>query len=196
MTYNPLLIFIAAFIVNNILLMRYIGLCPFFGVSTSLTTAFGMSAAVLFVMLISTWITWLIYHFLLLPLDLVFLRTAAFILVIASLVQFVEMFLRKNYKVLYSAMGIYLPLITTNCAILAVTFLVINYHFSLFLGTIFALGTALGFGLVIILFSPIRDRLEFSPISRSLKGYPIAFIVASLVALAFLGFIGLFGLTL
>lgn len=196
MTYNPLLIFIAAFIVNNILLMRYIGLCPFFGVSTSLTTAFGMSAAVLFVMLISTWITWLIYHFLLLPLDLVFLRTAAFILVIASLVQFVEMFLRKNYKVLYSAMGIYLPLITTNCAILAVTFLVINYHFSLFLGTIFALGTALGFGLVIILFSAIRERLEFSPISRSLKGYPIAFIAASLVALAFLGFIGLFGLTL
>lgn len=196
MTNNPLLIFIAAFIINNILLMRYIGLCPFFGVSTSLTTAFGMSAAVLFVMLISTWVTWLIYHFLLLPLDLVFLRTAAFILVIAALVQFVEIFLKKNFKALYGAMGIYLPLITTNCAILAVTFLVINYKYSLFHSTVFAIGTALGFGLVIILFSAIRERLEFAPISRSFKGYPIAFIAASLVALAFLGFIGLFGLTL
>jgi len=193
---NPLLIFIAAFIVNNILLMRYIGLCPFFGVSTSLSTAFGMSAAVLFVMLLSTWVTWIIYHFLLLPLDLMFLRTAAFILVIAALVQFVEMFLKKSYKALYTAMGIYLPLITTNCAILAVTFLVIDYKYSLFQSTIFAVGTALGFALVIILFSAIRERLDFAPISRSLKGYPIAFIAASLVALAFLGFIGLFGLSL
>ncbi len=193
---NPLLIFIAAFIVNNILLMRYIGLCPFFGVSTSLSTAFGMSAAVLFVMLLATWVTWIIFHFILLPLDLVFLRTAAFILVIASLVQFVEMFLKKNFKALYSAMGIYLPLITTNCAILAVTFLVIDYKYSLFQSTIFSIGTALGFALVIILFSAIRERLEFAPISRSLKGYPIAFIAASLVALAFLGFIGLFGLSL
>lgn len=196
MTHNLLLIFIAAFIVNNILLMRYIGLCPFFGVSTSLSTAFGMSAAVLFVMLISTWITWIIFHFVLLPLDLVFLRTASFILVIAALVQFVEMFLKKNYKTLYNAMGIYLPLITTNCAILAVTFLVINYKYNLIQSTIFAIGTALGFALVIILFSAIRERLEFAPISRSFKGYPIAFIAASLVALAFLGFIGLFGLTL
>lgn len=193
---NPLLIFIAAFIVNNILLMRYIGLCPFFGVSTSLSTAFGMSAAVLFVMLLSTWVTWIIYHFLLLPLDLMFLRTAAFILVIAALVQFVEMFLKKSYKALYTAMGIYLPLITTNCAILAVTFLVIDYKYSLFQSTIFAVGTAFGFALVIILFSAIRERLDFAPISRSLKGYPIAFIAASLVALAFLGFIGLFGLSL
>ncbi len=193
---NPLLIFIAAFIVNNILLMRYIGLCPFFGVSTSLSTAFGMSAAVLFVMLLSTWVTWIVFHFILLPLDLVFLRTAAFILVIAALVQFVEMFLKKSYKALYTAMGIYLPLITTNCAILAVTFLVIDYKYSLFQSTIFAVGTALGFALVIILFSAIRERLDFAPISRSLKGYPIAFIAASLVALAFLGFIGLFGLSL
>lgn len=196
MTHNLLLIFIAAFIVNNILLMRYIGLCPFFGVSTSLSTAFGMSAAVLFVMLISTWVTWIIFHFVLLPLNLVFLRTATFILVIAALVQFVEMFLKKNYKTLYNAMGIYLPLITTNCAILAVTFLVINYKYNLIQSTVFAVGTALGFALVIILFSAIRERLEFAPISRSFKGYPIAFIAASLVALAFLGFIGLFGLTL
>lgn len=193
---NPLLIFIAAFIVNNILLMRYIGLCPFFGVSTSFSTASGMSTAVLFVMLLSTWVTWILYNFVLIPLDLMFLRTAAFILVIAALVQFVEMFLKKNFKTLYSAMGIYLPLITTNCAILAVTFLVIDYKYSLLQSTIFSVGTALGFGLVIILFSAIRERLEFAPISRSFKGYPIAFIAASLVALAFLGFVGLFGLTL
>lgn len=193
---NPLLIFIAAFIVNNILLMRYLGLCPFFGVSTSLSTAFGMSAAVLFVMLIATWVTWMIYHFLLLPLDLIFLRTATFILVIAALVQFVEMFLKKNFNTLYSAMGIYLPLITTNCAILAVTFLAIDYKYSLIQSTVFAVGNALGFALVIILFSAIRERLDYAPISRSFKGYPIAFIAASLVALAFLGFVGLFGLTL
>lgn len=193
---NLLLIFIASFIVNNILLMRYIGLCPFFGVSTSLSTAFGMSAAVLFVMLLSTWVTWIIFHIILLPLDLVFLRTAAFILIIAALVQFVEMFLKKNYKALYNAMGIYLPLITTNCAILAVTFLVIDYKYSLVQSTIFAIGTAFGFALVIILFSAIRERLEYAPISRSFKGYPIAFIAASLVALAFLGFVGLFGLSL
>jgi electron transport complex protein RnfA len=196
MNTNPLLIFLAAFIVNNILLMRYLGLCPFFGVSTNLTTAFGMSAAVLFVMLLATWVTWIIYHFLLLPLDLIFLRTAVFILIIATLVQVVEIFLKKNFKALYTAMGIYLPLITTNCAILAVTFLVIDYKYSLFLATIFAVGTALGFGLVIVLFSAIRERLEYAPITRSFKGYPIAFIAASLVALAFLGFIGLFGLSL
>ncbi|MCS7258501.1 MAG: RnfABCDGE type electron transport complex subunit A [candidate division WOR-3 bacterium] len=193
---NPGLIFLSAFIVNNILLMRYIGLCPFFGVSTSLTTAFGMSAAVLFVMLLATWVTWIIHRFILLPLDIVFLRTATFILVIAALVQFVEMFLKKNFKTLYTAMGIYLPLITTNCAILGVTLLVINYNFDLARAIIFALGTALGFGLVIILFSAIRERLEFAPIVRSLKGYPIAFISASLVALAFLGFIGFLGLSL
>jgi electron transport complex protein RnfA len=196
MVTNLLLIFIAAFIVNNILLMRYIGLCPFFGVSTSFSTAFGMSSAVLFVMLLSTWVTWILYHFVLVSFDLVFLRTALFILVIAALVQFVEMFLKKNFKSLYSAMGIYLPLITTNCAILAVTFLVIDFKYSLLQSTIFSIGTALGFGLVIILFSAIRERLEFAPISRSFKGYPIAFIAASLVALAFLGFVGLFGLTL
>ncbi|MEO0114114.1 MAG: RnfABCDGE type electron transport complex subunit A [candidate division WOR-3 bacterium] len=193
---NPALIFLAAFLVNNILLIRYIGLCPFFGVSTSLNTAFGMSAAVLFVMLLAAWVTWFVFHLVLLPLNLVFLRTAAFILVIATLVQFVEMFLKKSYRALYSAMGIYLPLITTNCAILAVTFLNIDYRYNLLQATIFALGTGLGFALVIILFSALRERLDYAPITRSLRGYPIAFIAASLVSLAFLGFVGLFGLSL
>lgn len=196
MPHHPALIFLAAFLVNNILLIRYIGLCPFFGVSTSLNTAFGMSAAVLFVMLLAAWVTWFVYHLILIPFNLIFLRTASFILVIAALVQFVEIFLKKSYRALYSAMGIYLPLITTNCAILAVTFLNIDYQYNLIQATIFALGTGLGFALVIILFSAIRERLDYAPITRSFRGYPIAFIAASLVSLAFLGFIGLFGLSL
>ncbi|MEO0079124.1 MAG: RnfABCDGE type electron transport complex subunit A [candidate division WOR-3 bacterium] len=192
---NPARIFFGAFLVNNILLMRFIGLCPFFGVSTSVNTSVGMSAAVLFVMLLAAWVTWLLYHALLLPLGLVFLRTAVFILVIATLVQFVEMFLKKYVRALYSAMGIYLPLITTNCAILAVTFLNIDYRFNLLQATIFALGTACGFALVIVLFAAIRERLEDAPIAQSLRGYPIAFVGAALVSLAFMGFTALFGIS-
>lgn len=193
---NPAKIFMGAFLVNNILLMRFIGLCPFFGVSSSLDTSVGMSAAVLFVMMLAAWVSWLLYHVLLAPLGLVFLRTAVFILVIAGLVQFVEMVLKRHVRTLYSAMGIYLPLITTNCAILAVTFLNIDYHFNLFQATIFALGTALGFALALILFATIRERLADSPISSSFKGYPIAFVGASLVSLAFLGFASLFRISL
>lgn len=193
---NPAKIFIGAFLVNNILLMRFLGLCPFFGVSASLSTSTGMSAAVLFVMLLAAWVSWIVYHALLAPLGLVFLRTAVFILVIAGLVQFVEMVLKKYVRTLYSAMGIYLPLITTNCAILAVTFLNVDYRFNLLQATVFALGTAAGFALAIILFAAIRERLDDAPISRSFRGYPIAFIGASLVSLAFLGFASLFGISL
>ncbi len=192
---NPWLVFFGAFLVNNIVLMRYLGLCPFFGVSTKLSTAIGMSAAVLFVMTLASWITWLLYHAVLFPLNLVFLRTVSFILVIATLVQFVEMFLKRYVPALYSAMGIYLPLITTNCAILGTAFLIINNSFNFLNTTIFAIGTALGFGLVLILFAALRERLELAPISPSFKGYPIAFIAASLVALAFMGFSGLFGIS-
>lgn len=193
---NHLKIFIASFLVNNIVLMRYIGLCPFFGVSTRLSTSFGMGMAVIFVMTLATFVTFLLYHFFLLPLNLVFLRTAVFILVIASLVQFVEMFLKKSFRALYSALGIYLPLITTNCAILACTFLVIDYRYNLLEGLIFALGTGLGFMFVIIIFAAIREKLDYAPISPAFKGYTIAFIAASLVSLGFMGFIGLFGLSL
>jgi electron transport complex protein RnfA len=193
---NPAKILMGAFLVNNIILMRFIGLCPFFGVSTALDTSVGMSAAVLFVMLLAAWVSWLLYHTLLLPLGLVFLRTAVFILVIAGLVQFVEMVLKKYMRGLYSALGIYLPLITTNCAILGVTFLNVDYRFDLLQSTLFAFGTALGFALAIILFAAIRERLEDSPISPSFKGYPIAFVGASLVSLAFLGFTSLFGISL
>lgn len=195
MKLNPGQIFLAAFLVNNIILMRFIGLCPFFGVSTSVSTSIGMSAAVLFVMLLASWVSWVLYHTLLLPLGLVFLRTAVFILVIASLVQFLEMFLKRYIRNLYSAMGIYLPLITTNCAILAVTFFNINYQFTILQATIFALGTAIGFALAIVLFAAIREQLEDAPISPAFKGYPIAFIGAALVSLAFMGFTALFGIS-
>jgi electron transport complex protein RnfA len=193
---NPAKILMGAFLVNNIILMRFLGLCPFFGVSTTVDTSIGMSAAVLFVMTLAAWVSWLLYHVLLLPLGLVFLRTAVFILVIAGLVQFVEMVLKKYMRGLYSSLGIYLPLITTNCAILGVTFLNVDYKFNLLQSTLFAVGTALGFALAIILFAAIRERLEDSPISPSFRGYPIAFVGASLVSLAFLGFTSLFGISL
>lgn len=189
-------IFLAAFLINNILLMRFIGLCPFFGVSTAVPTAVGMSAAVMFVMLLATWVTWILFHAVLAPLGLVFLRTAVFILIIASLVQFVEMFLKKYMRTLYSSLGIFLPLITTNCAILGVTFLNVDFNFNLIQSTVFAVGSGLGFGLVIILFAAIRERLNDAPVSKSFKGYPIAFVAASLVALAFMGFAGLLGIAL
>jgi electron transport complex protein RnfA len=192
---SPALIFFSAFLVNNIILMRFLGLCPFFGVSTAIETASGMGLAVIFVMTLAAWITWIIFHVILLPLDLVFLRTATFILTIASLVQLVEMFLKKSYRTLYNALGIYLPLITTNCAILGITFLSIDNKFSLLNTTVFAIGTGLGFTLVIITFAAIRERLDLAPINPALRGYPISFIVASLLSLAFLGFSGLFGLT-
>ncbi|MBA7476403.1 Na(+)-translocating ferredoxin:NAD(+) oxidoreductase complex subunit A [subsurface metagenome] len=192
---NSALIFLSAFLVNNIVLMRFLGLCPFFGVSTAVETATGMGMAVIFVMTLASWITWIVYHGVLLPFNLVFLRTAVFILTIASLVQLVEMFLKKYYRTLYNAMGIYLPLITTNCAILGITFLNIDNKFNFMNATVFAIGTGIGFMVVMITFAAIRERLDLAPINPSLKGYPISFIAAGLMALAFLGFSGLFGLS-
>jgi len=192
---DPALIFLGAFLVNNIILMRFLGLCPFFGVSNAVETATGMGMAVIFVMTLASWITWIVYHGILLPFDLVFLRTAVFILTIASLVQLVEMFLKKSYRTLYNALGIYLPLITTNCAILGVTFLAIDNKFNFLNSTIFSIGTGLGFMVVMITFAAIKERLDLAPINPSIKGYPISFIAAGLMALAFLGFSGLFGLT-
>lgn len=192
---DPALIFLGAFLVNNIILMRFLGLCPFFGVSTAVETATGMGMAVIFVMTIASWITWIVFNVVLLPFNLVFLRTAVFILTIASLVQLVEMFLKKYYRTLYNAMGIYLPLITTNCAILGITFLAIDNKFNFLDSTIFSIGTGLGFMVVMITFAAIKERLDLAPINPSIKGYPISFIAAGLMALAFLGFSGLFGLT-
>ena len=193
---SPFLIFLSAFLVNNIVLMRFLGLCPYFGVSRRTDTALGMSMGVLFVMLLASWITFFIYHYLLVPLDLVFLRTASFILVIASLVQLIELFLKKNVPTLYQALGIYLPLITTNCAILGITFLIIDYDYTLLQATVFSIGTAMGFGLALLLMAGMREQIDLAPVPDALKGSPIAFITASLTSLAFLGFAGLLGLSI
>ena len=187
-------ILISAMLINNILLIYFLGLCAFFGVSTKMKTSLGMGLAVIFVMVMATSASWMIYHFILVPLSLEFLRTASFILVIASLVQLVEIFLKKIMPGLYKALGIYLALITTNCAILAVAFLNIDYEYSFMQGVFYALGTGLGFTLVIVLFAGIRERVAFAPMPESLKGFPIAFFIASLMSLAFIGFKGLFGL--
>jgi electron transport complex protein RnfA len=187
-------IFFAAFLINNILLIRFIALCSFFGVSTKIDTSIGMSLAVIFVMTISSAVSWLIYHAVLTPFHLEFLRTATFILVIAGLVQLEELYLKKMVPTLYRAMGIYLPLITTNCAILAVAFLAIDYKYAFIPSMVYSLGVSCGYSLAIVLFANIRERMELAPIPKWFQGYPIAFITAALMSLAFLGFTGMFGL--
>ncbi len=191
---NPFLIFLSACLINNILLIKFIGLCSFFGLSTNVKNSIGMGLAVTFVTIMATIVSWFIYHFALVPLNLVYLRTATFILTIASLVQLEEMFIKKFLPPLYKAMGIYLPLITTNCAILATTFLNIDYNLSLFNSIVNGLGIASGYTIAIILFANLREKISNAPVPKSLEGYPIAFFLASLMSLAFLGFKGLFGL--
>ncbi len=196
MFFQLFLIFFSAMVANNIILVRFLGLCSFFGVSNKLETSLSMSFAVLFVMTMATFVSWNIYHLLLLPLNLVFLRTLVFIIVIAWLVQIVEMFLRKIFPFLYRAMGVYLPLITTNCAILGTAFLIVDYKYNLVESIVFAVGVSLGYMLSIVVFASMRERLENAPIPDSMKGYPIAFILAGLMSLSFMGFIGMFGLSL
>jgi electron transport complex protein RnfA len=187
-------IFFSALLINNILLIRFLGLCSFFGVSRQMEVSLGMSMAVIFVMTISSAVTWILYHFILVPLNLQFLKISTFILVIASLVQLEELFLKKYIVNLYRALGIYLPLVTTNCAILAVAFLHVDYNYNFIQTIIYALGVSLGYTVAIMLFTGIRIRLEIAPIPEPLKGYPSAFFTAALMSLAFLGFKGLFGL--
>lgn len=188
-----LAIFISAVFVNNIILMRFIGLCSFFGVSNKLSSALGMSVAVFFVMSLASVVSWFLYNLILAPLDLIYLKIIVFILVIASLVQFVELFLKKNIPSLFKALGIYLPLITTNCAILAVAFFITEYQFNLIQSIAFSSGTAIGYTIAIILFSSIREKLQISPLPNAIKGYGIVFITAALMSLSFMGFVGLFG---
>ncbi len=193
---NLFLIFLSAFLVNNIVLMKFLGLCPFFGVSRQMKTATSMGVSVIFVMTLATVITWFLYQYILMPLNLIYLRTVVFILVIASLVQFLELFFKKQLPALYSALGIFLPLITTNCAILGVAFLNIDNNFNLMSGIVFAISSSLGFLLAIVLIGSIRERLENAPIPEPLKGLPISFVIAALMGLAFLGFSGFLGLSL
>lgn len=190
-------IIISSIFINNFVIVRFLGLCPYIGVSKKLDSALGMGMAVIFVMTMASTITWLIYNFLLNPttsvfgLDLTFLRTITFILSIAVLVQFVEMVIKKTVPTLYKALGIYLPLITTNCAVLGVSILNINESYNFLESIVNGISAGIGFTLVLLLMAGIRQRLEFANVPKSLKGMPIAFIVAGCMALAFLGFSGL-----
>lgn len=186
-----LLIIISTVLVNNFVLARFLGICPFLGVSKKVETAIGMGMAVIFVITMAAAITWLLYMYLLVPLNITFLQTIAFILVIAVLVQFVEMVIQKVSPPLYQALGIYLPLITTNCCVLAVAVLTVQQPFTFLETVIFAVGASVGFAFALIIFAGIRERLSLSNIPKPFEGTAIALITAGLLSLAFLGFAGL-----
>lgn len=185
------LIIVGAVLVNNFVLRRFLGICPFLGVSKKIDTAIGMGMAVVFVMTLASVITWIIFTFVLEPWNLGYLQTIVFILVIATLVQFVEMVIQKSSPVLYQALGIYLPLITTNCAVLGVAILNIQLRYNFLQATIFGFGSSIGFTLALVIFAGMRERLELANIPRSLRGIPISLITAGLLSLAFMGFSGL-----
>lgn len=185
-------IILAGLLTNNMVLSKFLGICPFLGVSKKSGTAFSMSVAVTLVMVVATAVTWPIYHYLLAP-DFVYLETIVFILVIAAIVQLIEIFLKKFIKPIYKALGIYLPLITTNCAVLGITMLNITNDFNFIKSIVNALAAGLGFMLAMLLFAGVRERLETANIPEFLKGLPITLVSASIVALSFLGFAGIGG---
>lgn len=186
-----LMIFITGIFVNNIILSQFLGICPFLGVSKKTSTALGMGMAVTFVMTISTIVTYLLYYTFLKPNGLDFMTTVAFILVIASMVQMVEIILKKSSPALYRALGIFLPLITTNCAVLGIAILTIQKNFTLIAGICYCLAAALGFTLAIVVFAGIRERLERTPIPEFMRGTPIVLVTAALLSMAFMGFAGI-----
>ena len=203
---NLLLISVGVIFINNFVFSRFLGICPYIGVSKQLDSAVGMGAAVTFVMTLASTVTWLIYTYLLAPTssnvfyhifkmqsfpDLVFLKTIAFILVIASLVQFVEMVIQKTSPALYKSLGIYLPLITTNCAILGVALLNLDENYSFIESIVHGFSAGIGFTLALVLMAGIREKLEMADVPEAVKGIPLAFIVAGLMSIAFLGFSGL-----
>ncbi len=185
------LIFISAAFVNNFVLVRFLGLCPFMGVSTQYKSALGMSFATAFVLTMSSIVSYLVNEYLLQPLGLEYLKTLSFILVIAVTVQITEMILHKSSPLLYQVLGLFLPLITTNCAVLGVALLNVQQQNSLLESAFFGFGAAVGFGLVLVLFSAIRERLEMANIPASFRGLPIALITAGIMSLAFMGFSGM-----
>lgn len=185
-----LLIFIGAIFVNNIILSQFLGICPFLGVSKKISTALGMGASVAFVLTLSTVVTWLLQTCVLDPLGLQYLQTLAFILVIAALVQMVEIILKKVSPALYQALGIFLPLITTNCAVLGVAILVIQKDFNLLESVVYAFSTALGFALALTVFAGIREQMALANIPKGMRGMSIVLITAGLLSLAFMGFSG------
>ncbi len=188
-----LLIFISAIFVNNIVLSQFLGICPFLGVSRKVDTALGMGAAVAFVMTLATVVTFLVQTYVLNPLGLQYLQTLAFILVIASLVQMVEIVLKKVSPSLYQALGIFLPLITTNCAVLGVAILVIQKDFNLLQSVVYAFSTALGFALALTVFAGLREQLSLVKVPKGMSGMAIVLVTAGLLSLAFMGFSGVDG---
>ena len=189
MTY--ILIFISAVFVNNIVLAQFLGICPYLGVSKKIDTALGMSGAVAFVMTIATIFTYIIQKTILDPFQIGFLQTIVFILIIAALVQLVEIILKKISPALYQALGVFLPLITTNCTILGVAIMVIQKNFNLLESVVFAISTAIGFGLALVLFAGIREQLSMVKLPKGMEGTPIALLTAGLLAMAFMGFSGI-----
>ena len=189
--YELLAITLGAILANNFIFSQFLGICPFLGVSKKVDTAVGMGIAVTFVMGLASAITWLVNTFILDPLDLGYMQTVAFILVIAALVQFIEMFLQKSMPSLYTALGVYLPLITTNCAVLGVALLNIQNNYNFISSVVYGITGGLGFLLAIVLFASIRERLVFADYPKSFEGFPIALVTAGLMALAFMGFSGL-----
>ena len=185
------IIFLSAALVHNYVLNRFLGICPFIGVSKNSSAAFGMGMAVIFVMTIASMATWLIQHYLLIPFNLTFLRTITFILVIATLVQFVEMVIAKISPALQQALGIFLPLITTNCAVLGVATINSDSNLDFISSIVNGLGAGVGFTIALLLMSAIRERLDLTEVPECMKGIPIAFIIAGLMSLAFMGFTGL-----
>ena len=185
------LILIAASITNNFVLTYFLGICPFIGVSNKIESAIGLGVATTFVMTMAATVTWLIYHHILVPYNLMFLQYVAFIIVIASFVQFVEMFIRKVSPPLYKALGIFLPLITTNCAILGLTLFMVLRNYQFLESVVFGLGAGIGFTLALVIMAGIREELEYADIPEPLKGAGITLIIAGMLAMAFMGFGGL-----
>lgn len=186
-----IIIIISAIFVNNILLAQFLGVCPFIGVSSKVETSIGMAGAVTFVMVIATMVTYLLQKYVLDAFGIAFMQTITFILVIAALVQLVEIILKKVSPALYQALGIFLPLITTNCAVLGVAILAVQKDYNLLGSVVFAISNAIGFGLALVIFAGLREHLDMVNIPKGMKGVPIAFIVAGLLALAFMGFAGI-----
>jgi len=185
-------ILIGAIFINNYVLVQFLGMCPFFGVSKKTEAAIGMGLSVMFVMTLSSSITYLFYKFVLLPLDIVYLRTIVFILIIASIVQFVEVFMKKMFKVLYAMLGVYLPLITTNCAIFGVALINTKSDFTFVGAIVNSIGAGAGFTLAILLLAAIREKYENNPdVPEVFKGFPLALFSAGLMSIAFMGFLGL-----
>ncbi len=184
-------IIISAIFVNNIVLAQFLGICPFLGVSNKVSTSLGMGAAVTFVMAITSVVAYLLQYYVLVPLGIQYMQTIVFILVIAALVQMVEIILKKVSPSLYQALGVFLPLITTNCAVLGIAILLVQKSYNLGESVVFSVATAIGFSLALVLFAGIRERLELEDLPKAMKGVPIALITAGILAMAFMGFSGL-----